>query len=104
MTLCSAGRATFNLLHGGDGNDTIVAAAQSNYILADAGADKITRHGQHESDHLSFERATAGLTLDLANAAKNTGLASRRHLHADRLVRRLRASRTRCSAPTATTC
>ncbi len=61
MTRLFGGTGEFNLLHGGAGDDIIVAAAQSNYILADAGADKITGTASTIGDHLSFDRRDRGV-------------------------------------------
>lgn len=65
------GRAGDDTLIGGTGNDTLIGGAGADVLFGGQGADRFD--GGTENDTVSYETSTGALTVDLANAALNTG-------------------------------
>ncbi|HKP26934.1 MAG TPA: calcium-binding protein, partial [Dongiaceae bacterium] len=68
-----SGNADNDTISGGAGNDQISGGTGHDYIFGDLGADQID--GGDGDDHLTFVYSTAGLTINLQNAAHNAGAA-----------------------------
>ncbi|MEO1656317.1 MAG: cadherin domain-containing protein [Pseudomonadota bacterium] len=69
-----SGGANNDTLIGGDGNDTLSGGAGNDVLFGGAGADDLD--GGAGSDTVSYETAAGGVTVDLLNAANNTGEAA----------------------------
>ncbi len=63
-----------NILRGLDGNDTINGAAGSDFIAGGAGADSMD--GGADFDAVSWQDATAAVTVNMTNQALNAGQAA----------------------------
>ncbi|MEO1748154.1 MAG: proprotein convertase P-domain-containing protein, partial [Pseudomonadota bacterium] len=60
-----------NTIWGGNGDDTINGAGGNDILLGGAGADVL--NGGSGTDRASYSDARSGVTVDLGNAANNTG-------------------------------
>ncbi|WP_299775767.1 tandem-95 repeat protein [uncultured Tateyamaria sp.] len=68
------GDAAANHLHGEKGNDSLRSGAGNDHLIGGAGADHLDGGGGF--DQAAYWDATSGVTVDLANAAANTGEAA----------------------------
>ena len=65
------GGANNDVLDGGAGDDQLSGGAENDRLIGGAGADALD--GGLGEDTASYQSATAGVTIDLANGANNTG-------------------------------
>jgi Ca2+-binding RTX toxin-like protein len=63
-----------DILYGRDGNDTLNGGDGNDKLIGGAGADKLI--GGTGTDRAYYNDSTVGLTVDLATAANNTGIAA----------------------------
>jgi Ca2+-binding RTX toxin-like protein len=66
------GDAKDNVLDGGAGNDVLTGGDGNDTLIGGAGADSLLG-GSGSADTASYETATAAITLNLGDTAKNTG-------------------------------
>jgi Ca2+-binding RTX toxin-like protein len=69
-----SGNGGNDTLYGRDGNDTLNGGEGNDKLIGGAGADSLI--GGNGTDRAYYNDSTAGLTVDLANAANNTGIAA----------------------------
>jgi Ca2+-binding RTX toxin-like protein len=68
------GRAGADTLHGGNGNDSLYGGNENDVLVGGVGADRV--NGEGGIDRVEYRDSTVGLTVDLQNAAANTGIAA----------------------------
>ncbi|WP_299752986.1 calcium-binding protein, partial [uncultured Tateyamaria sp.] len=68
------GGGGYDEIRGGAGDDILYGGAGNDHLVGDAGADYLD--GGDGFDQAAYWSATSGVTVDLANAAANTGEAA----------------------------